>query len=69
MLFNANDDGKDKELINFGFERSSRRGNFVILLSGTQCSVHCVCMCVCGGGGGGGEGKERMKSDKDIRIF
>ena len=30
-------DGKDKEPIDFGFERSSRRGNFGILLSGTQC--------------------------------
>ena len=28
VLFNVNDDGKDKELINFGFERSSRRGIF-----------------------------------------
>ena len=37
MLLNVHDDGKDKELINFGFERSSRRGNFDILLSGTQC--------------------------------
>ena len=37
VLFNVNDDGKDKELIDFGFERSSRRGNFGILLSGTRC--------------------------------
>ena len=37
VLFNVNDDGKDKEPIDFGFERSSRRGNFRILLSGTQC--------------------------------
>ena len=37
MLFNVNDDGKDKDLINFWFERSSRRGNFRILLSRTQC--------------------------------
>ena len=37
MLFNVNDDGKDKEPLNFGFERSYRRGNFGILLSGTQC--------------------------------
>ena len=37
VLFNVNDEGKDKELITFGFERSSRRGNFGILLSATQC--------------------------------
>ena len=37
VLFNVNDDRKDKELINFGFERSSRRGNFGILQSTTQC--------------------------------
>ena len=37
MLFNVNDDGKDKEPIDFEFERSSRRGNFSTLLSGTQC--------------------------------
>ena len=37
MLFNVNDSWKDKEPIDFGFERSSRRGNFGILLSGTKC--------------------------------
>ena len=36
MLFNVSNDGKEKEPIDFGFERSSRRGNFGILLSGTQ---------------------------------
>ena len=37
--FNVNDDGKDKEPIDFGFEKSSRRGNFGILLLGTQCML------------------------------
>ena len=36
VLFNVSNDGKEKEPIDFGFERSSRRGNFGILLSGTQ---------------------------------
>ena len=36
MFFNVDDDGKDKEPIDFGFERSSRRGNLGILLSETQ---------------------------------
>ena len=35
MCFSTN--GKDKEPIDFGFERSSRRGNFGILLWGMQC--------------------------------
>ena len=37
VFFNVNDDGKDKDPIDFGFERSSRRGNFGILLWRTQC--------------------------------
>ena len=36
VLFNVNDYGKDKEPINFAFERSFRRGNFGSLLSITQ---------------------------------
>ena len=37
VFFNVNDDGKDKEPIDFRLERSSTRGNFDILLSETQC--------------------------------